>query len=106
MDYRLDEKGKYYTTRVSKRATQVQVLAQGLLISGIMHLMRDNRAKDELNNGERFIAITQAQVREVSSNAILSQSETLILNKDQIVWLIPHEDTHESNDPDNEPASG
>ena len=105
MDYRLDEKGKYYTTRVNKRAAQVQVVAHGLLISGTMYLMLDNRVKDELNNGERFIAITEAQVREASTNAILLQGETLILNKDQVVCLIPHEDAYESNDPANEPDS-
>ncbi len=100
MDYRLDQKGKYYTTHVSKRTAHVQILAQGKLISGVMYLLLDNRVKDELNNGERFMAMTDAEVREPGSNTLLSQGETLILNKDQIVWVIPCEsrDEPESSD--------
>ena len=97
MDYRLDQKGKYYTTRVSKRTAKVRILAQGVLISGVMYLLLDNRVKDELNNGERFIAITDAELREPGSNTLLSQGETMILNKDQIVWVIPCETGDESD---------
>jgi Family of unknown function (DUF6812) len=99
MDYRLDEKGKYYTKRVSKRSARVELFAQGLLISGTMHLLLDNRVKDELNSGERFIAITRAQVRDPRTGAVLAEGKTLILNKDQIVWLAPDEDTYESTVP-------
>ena len=97
MDYRLDQKGKYYTTRVSKRTARVQIWAQGMLISGVMYLLLDNRVKDELNNGERFIAITDAEICELGSNTLLAQGETLILNKDQIVWVIPCETDDESD---------
>lgn len=99
MDYRLDQKGKYYTTHVSKRATHVLACVQGVLISGTMHLTLDNRVKDELNSGERFIAITQAQVRELHSGQVLYENDIVILNKDQITWLLPTEETHELSNP-------
>ncbi len=100
MDYRFDEKGKYYTMHVNKRTTAVLVFAQGLLISGTMHLVLDNRVKDELNGGERYVALTHAQVRELGSGKIVVENETVILNKDQIVWIIPHEEIHESENLD------
>ncbi len=100
MDYRFDEKGKYYTTHVSKRTASVLALAQGTLVSGTVHLMLDNRLKDEMNNGERFIAFTNAQVHELSSGKTLVEGETVILNKDQIVWLVPGREDHESNNVD------
>ena len=99
IDYRLDQKGKYYTTHINKRAAQVIALAQGTLIAGSMHLLLDNRVKDELNSGERFIAITSAEVRELTTDKLLYQTETLILNKDQIVWLFPIEERSEAAAP-------
>ncbi len=95
MDYRFDEKGKYYTRHVSKRETQVQVYAQGTVIIGWMHLLLDNRVKDELNSTEQFIALTHAEVRDLASNRILQQDQTIILNKSQITWIIPCGSEHE-----------
>jgi len=105
MNLRFDEKGKYYTTHVSKQKVYVRIMAQGLLISGVMYLLPDNRVKDELNNGERFVAITDARVRQPGSDVLLSSSETLILNKDQIVWVVPNDASDESDSPTDD-ASG
>ena len=96
MDYRLDEKGKYYTTHVSKRAAPVVVSVAGALISGAMHLILDNRIKDELNGGERFVAITGAEVREGATGKLLYEAATVILNKDQIAWVVTTQESDES----------
>ncbi len=99
MDYRLDEKGKYYTTRVTKRSAQILACAQGTLISGLMHLTLENRIKDELNSSDRFFAITNAQVREMSSGKLLYESQLLVLNKDQLNWVLPIDESNESSNP-------
>ncbi len=95
MDYRLDEKGKYYTTRVTKRSVSVVAFAQGTVISGTMHLLLDNRVKDELNGGEHFVALTHAQVRDLASGQILCEDETVLLNKEHVVWIVPHDEPRE-----------
>ncbi len=96
MDYRFDQKGKYYTTHVRKRAAPVQALVNGMMISGTIHLLLDNRIKDELNNGETFIAITHAQVRDMSKGTIVAEDKTVIVNKDQAVWIIHQDEPHET----------
>ncbi|MGB8646914.1 MAG: hypothetical protein WCF84_16880 [Anaerolineae bacterium] len=95
MDQRFDEKGKYYTTRIHKRSAPVQALVNGMRISGMIHLLQDNRIKDELNNGEHFIAITQAEIRDLSTGVVVAKDETAIVNKDHVVWIIPREEAQE-----------
>ncbi len=96
MDYRLDEKGKFYTTHVTKRKASVIAFAHGTLITGMMHLLLDNRVKDEMNGGENFVAVTHAQVRDLASGQILCEDQTVLLNKNQVSWIIPCDETHES----------
>ena len=103
MDMRYDDKGKFYTSRVTKRAAQVLVCAQEMLISGTMHLLLENRVKDELDSEGHFIAITNAQVRERDSGRVLANDQTLILNKEHITWVVPCEDTNEPAASDFEP---
>lgn len=89
MDYRVDEKGKVYTTRVTKQRARVRALVHGTYVSGTIHLMPGNRVKDELNGDERFIAITDAQVHDAATEQLLHEGGTILLNKDQVAWLIP-----------------
>lgn len=102
MDYRVDEKGKYYTNYVNKRPLGVQVFTQGTVVSGTMHVMLGNRLKDELNRDERFVAITDAQVNDPQSGALLCEGAVILLNKEQIAWLVPMDPEH---DPDSHTQS-
>ncbi len=91
MDYRVDEKGKYYTNHINKRTISVIAQIENNIVRGIVHLTLDNRLKDELNTDESFIAITQAQVTERGNDRILYKSDVLIVNKQRIVWILPRE---------------
>jgi len=93
MDYRVDQKGKFYTARVSKETAPVIIATATSIIQGSMHVMRESRLKDELNNSERFVAITNAEVFDLSEQTRLYSSEVLLLNKDQIVWVLPQEES-------------
>ncbi len=70
MDYRVDEKDEGLTTHVTRR--NVPVTAQ--------------------------IAITDVQVREVSTDRRLYQTQAFI-NKQEIVWIQPHESTQPATAP-------
>jgi hypothetical protein len=93
MDFRVDAKGKYYTTHVSKQSVEVTARVQDSIIQGTLHLAPDNRLKDELNSGEIFLAITNAQVWQVNGAEPLYSTQVLMINKDQIAWIFPREKT-------------
>jgi hypothetical protein len=89
MEYRVDEKGKVFTERITKRAVPVVACIGDLIVRGTVHLKPDNRLKDELNDNEQFIAITQAHVLEHRGKRALYKTEALIVNKSQIAWIFP-----------------
>jgi hypothetical protein len=100
MDYRVDQKGKFYTARVSKETAPVVIATATSIIQGSMHVMRESRLKDELNNSERFVAITNAEVFDLSDQTRLYSSDVLLLNKDQIIWVMPQEEDPPADEED------
>ena len=93
-DIRVDEKGKFYTAHISKRTTPVIAATATTILRGAMHLMLDNRLKDELNGAEPFIAITDARVYALDGETLLYNAAVVMINKSQILWIIPQEDHH------------
>jgi hypothetical protein len=91
MDYRVDPKGKVFTTHVTKRNLAVVISIGHSVIHGTVYLQLDNRLKDELNEGEQFIAVTDARIYQVGSEAPIYESAALIINKEQIDWIFPTE---------------
>jgi len=98
MDYRIDPKGKVFTTHVTKRTLAVVIGLSDSVIRGTVYLMADNRLKDELNSSEPFIAVTDAQVYQPGSDTPLYQSPALIINKNKIDWIFPQESPAPSED--------
>jgi hypothetical protein len=91
--YQVDEKGKFFTAHVTKLRLPITVCVGNWIVEGTVHLKSDNRLKDELNDGETFIAITQARVWETDSDKPLYEPEVLIVHKNQIIWIFPREST-------------
>jgi hypothetical protein len=98
MDFRVDQKGKYYTERVTKEKIQVTIATTTHIIRGTVHVMRNLRLKDELNNSEQFIAVTDAEVYELSGQTRLHGNQVLLLNKELVVWVLPHEESQPGDD--------
>jgi hypothetical protein len=99
MDYRIDPKGKVFTTHITKRNLDVVISLGNSIIQGKVYLMADNRLKDEMNDGERFIAVTDAQIFQPGSESPLYESAALIINKEQINWIFPKEPAIPSEEP-------
>ncbi len=97
MSTRYDEKGKFFTDRVTKE--QVPVVIQTVFgrIEGFFHVMAGARLKDEINNAEQFIALTNAKIYDLDGKCELV-CEFLSLNRDQIIWLAPQADVRSSLD--------
>ena len=96
MDYRVDEKGKYYTSRLNKKVVKVVVATDANIVRGTMYVMPDIRLKDDLNSNERFIAVTDAEIFDQGGETRLYRNDLLILNKDRIAWLLPQKDDESS----------
>jgi hypothetical protein len=99
MDYRVDEKGKVFTTKVTKQGVAVTVHIRDSIIQGMVYVSPDNRLKDELNHGETFIAITDAQVWTLNDTNPIYSTGILIINKSQIDWIFPREEHAPENQP-------
>ncbi len=90
MVYRVDEKGKFFTQQIHKDPILVTVWIEDTQVRGTFHLTPASRLKDELNNDESFIAITQARVSD-KSDRLLFETDVLIVNKQRITWIYPSE---------------
>lgn len=88
MTVEFDEKGKYYTNVVQKVPVPSVIQTTTNLIRGQVHVRQDERLKDELENKERFIAVTDASVTDASGGVVFTGPFLAVL-KDQIVWIMP-----------------
>jgi hypothetical protein len=51
----------------------------------------DERVKDELNQGEQFLAITDAIVYNLQGQKIYD-AEFMLINRDHVIWIVPDEE--------------
>ena len=90
MTVRFDEKGKYYTDIVSKSRVSVVIQTIQARISGDVHISKDERISNSINRGEEFIAITDVVVFDESGNPDI-RADFMLVNRNQIVWILPEE---------------
>lgn len=88
MTIEYDEKGKYYTNVVHKVPVPSIIQTTHNLVRGMVHVHQDQRLKDELENDELFIAVTEVSVCD-SEGKIIFSGPFLAVQKDQIVWIMP-----------------
>lgn len=97
MTIEYDEKGKIFTDIVTKVAIQATIQTTTHLIRGHVHVRRDQRIKDELDQNENFLAVTDVSVLGVDGQALF-QAPFLAVRRSHIVWVIPeHEKNEEKN---------
>jgi hypothetical protein len=86
---RIDEKGKLFTERISKGQVDVVITTLTGQVRGFIYLTRGQRIKDMLNNdGERFIAVTEATASRLDGSEALSAA-LMAVNKDHIISVVP-----------------
>jgi hypothetical protein len=91
MTIRVDAKGKIFTDIVRKDEVPVLIQTLTSLIQGHIYLRPEARIKDEMNAGEQFIAVTDAEITQPNGTVI--KSSFLTLNKAHVVWLRPDEES-------------
>ncbi len=90
MSYDYNEKGKIFTEVINKSAVKATIQTVTNLIEGVIHIRRDKRVKDELDEGERFLAVTDAKIY-AADGSLSYQAKFLSVAREQIVWVIPGE---------------
>lgn len=88
MSVRYNEKGKYFTEVVTKDQVDAVIQTTCQRLQGKVHIRPGMRLKDSLNEGPRFIAVTDGLFLD-SDNQEFDPFEFLTLNREQIVWIIP-----------------
>lgn len=89
------EKGKIFTNVVTKKPIDVYIQTNLHFIRGRVHIRPDDRLKDEINQNETFLAVTEAVVQDQQGNTIY-KADFLAVNRSQIVWLVPTEELKEN----------
>lgn len=84
-----DEKGKIFTTIVSKLPVKVLIQLPTNQVQGEIHVRRDGRLKDELDSANKYIAVTNATIFSQDGKNELTQCKFLSVNNSQIIWIIP-----------------
>lgn len=100
MDLRIDDRGKYFTPRISKDSIAVAIRTTEHIIIGHMYVQPDQRLKDEMNlNSERFLAITDASVYNSQGDMLLFETGFLIIASAQVIFIAPVDSIKQDNRP-------
>ena len=103
MSVRYDDKGKYYTNIIIKDRIPSIIQTSTHQIRGNLHIRTDERISDEFNQGEKFAAITDAEIFDLHGNKLLD-AEFMLLNRDRVIWIIPDEDGIQTDQPSEDQA--
>lgn len=88
MSTHYDEKGKFFTDIISKKAIPVTIQTVSNRIEGVVHVRRGERLKDELNSSEQFMAVTDAVIFN-HEDAELYRTNFLAVHRNNIIWIFP-----------------
>jgi hypothetical protein len=86
-----DEKGKIFTQVIGKQPVNVTIQTTQQVIRGSIYIRPSIRIKDELNEGERFLAVTDAIILDGEEHEIL-RAKFMVVNVDHIIWIMPQEE--------------
>ncbi len=89
VDY--EENGKYFTDVIRKKPVEVLIQTTHQLLRGFIHVRSDYRLKDEIDEPEKILAVTDVTVYG-GDGAALYRTNFMALGRTQIVWIIPCEE--------------
>jgi hypothetical protein len=91
MTIRFDEKGKFFTDLISKETVPVTIQTLKNRMHGHIHVRPGSRLKDEINQADLFLAMTEATIFDDAGQE-LYQCEFIAINRAHIVWILPDEE--------------
>ncbi|MCS6841552.1 MAG: hypothetical protein NZ701_12285 [Roseiflexus sp.] len=88
MEVRIDEKGKFFTPRITKDAVTAFVRTPGKVIVGSVYVRPGNRLTDELNSDpSSFLPMTSARVYRADDESFLLQTSFLLVAYREILLI-------------------
>lgn len=96
MSFDYDDKGKIFTDVVSKIAIYATIQTTMHMLRGRIHVRRDQRIIDELDQHEDFIALTDVSILG-NDGQVIFQSPFLAVRRSHIVWVLPEQKSGEEN---------
>lgn len=93
---------KRFSTKTKKDHFKVLIYTTGYKIHGTIHLPIGGRLTDFLNTkglgaeGEVFIPVTDASIYDISDQKLIHFTPFLNINKENIVFIFPHEEKKDS----------
>ena len=97
MNIRYDDKGKFFTDVITKDAVPSIIQTFVSRIQGNMHVRINERVKDELNRGEQFLAVTDADIYDLQGQKVRN-AEFMLINRAHVIWIIPDEDNTQNTE--------
>jgi hypothetical protein len=90
MDVRTDDRGKFFTPRVTKESVATVIRTTDHLIVGQIYVRPDHRLKDELNStSEPYLAITDAKVYDQLGQMQIFETSFLIVAASHVIFISP-----------------
>lgn len=90
MDLRIDEKGKYFTSRISKDTMPALIRTTSHVIIGNIYVRPEQRLRDDLGKDDsRFLPVTDARVYHGDNESLLYQASFLLVSFEHITMLGP-----------------
>lgn len=86
-----DEKGKIFTSVITKKSIKVLIQTQKNRITGTVFYRPDDRLIDELNKTETFLAVTDAKILDENNNSLF-EAKFLTVSIQQIIWILPYDE--------------
>jgi hypothetical protein len=83
-----DQKGKIFTEVISKKPVQVFIYTEKHIIIGEINIRPDDRLKDEINNNEQFLAVTNAVIKDFEGNTQF-KTNFVAVNRQHVSWVLP-----------------
>jgi hypothetical protein len=83
-----EDKGKIFTDIITKQPVAVILQTSTELIQGNFHVRPGVRIKEELENSERFVIITDAIVFGPDGK-VHHKAKMMIINLSQLIWMLP-----------------
>ena len=90
MSIEYDEKGKIFTDIISKVTVEATIQTTTHMMRGRLHVRRDQRIKDELDQNESFLALTDVSVLGLDGQTLF-QAPFIAVRRAHIVWVIPEQ---------------
>ena len=84
----IDAKGKYFTDVITKDKVNSHIQMGTFRIRGNVHVRRGDRLSDEINQENKFLAVTEVEIFSPDGE-LLYITDFLAINREHIIWLMP-----------------